>query len=106
MKRAILVGLVAFNGCTPAPDAHCEVIDRLSRQDAKADADAALARGDNRLLMLGGFSGSIPGGQSLPNHRTRLLDGTSDTTTDAGRRERHAAETYAKKYNAVIAKRS
>ncbi len=106
MKRAILVGLVALSGCTSTPGARCEVIDRLSHQDAETDAEAAFARGDNRLLMVGGLSGSVPNGQSTSNHRTRLLDGTSDTTTDACRRERHTAEAYAAKYNAVIAKRS
>lgn len=73
-------------------------------RDPVADARAALTEGDDHLLMLGGFVGSVPGVEEPKGYRTRMIDGTSDTTTEACRRERRVAEAYATRYNQTIAR--
>lgn len=73
-------------------------------RDAVADAQAALAKGDHRLLTLGGFVGSTPGAENAGANATDSveIEGTSDTTTDACRRLGNVAEAYATKYNQAI----
>ena len=72
-------------------------------RDAVADAREALAKGDRRLLMVGGFVGEVPGVPNPDAYPTRMMDGTSDTTTEACARQHSIAETYAAKYNETIA---
>lgn len=102
MKQAILLGLLAVAGCSSQAKVGCPALQALSHRDAAADAREALARGDYRLLMLGGFVGSVPGVTDPGKHTTRMLDGTSDTTSDACRRIAATAEAYAVKYNRAI----
>jgi len=61
-----------------------------------------LAKGDHHLLMLGGFVGEVPGVPNGDTYPTRMIDGTSDTTTEACRQQRNVAEAYATKYNQII----
>jgi hypothetical protein len=79
----------------------CPSIDRVQFADAHADALSAMRRGDNHLPMLGGYVGTVPGGEnsSLPN---LMMDGTSDTDTVACGRARPVAEQYARKYNETV----
>jgi hypothetical protein len=52
--------------------------------------------------MLGGFVGSIPGVSDPGTRPTRMIEGTSDTTTLECSQLRATAETYAAKYNQMI----
>lgn len=69
-----------------------------------ADARAALAKGDNHLLSLGGFVDTTLGADEEAANATNFveIEGTSDTTTDACRRLGNVAEAYATKYNQTI----
>jgi hypothetical protein len=83
----------------------CPGLERLKTADAAADANAAHARGDDHLIMLGGLVGSIPGASEsvisqLPHV---MLEETSDTTTEACDNLRPVAERYAPIYNSTIA---
>ena len=102
MKAAATVVLIALAGCTQQPDVRCPAIDMLAQRDAVADARAAFARGDHHLLMLGGFAGEVPGVSKAEAYPTRMIEGTSDTTTEACSRRRSVAEAYAAKYNQTI----
>jgi hypothetical protein len=102
MKRAFSVFLLAATGCRTEPDAACPAIDALAQRDAVADARAALAKGDHHLLMLGGFVGSLPGVQNAGSYPTRMMEGTSDTETEACAHRKSKAESYAAKYNRTI----
>ena len=102
MKRAALLSIAVLASCTPEPEAGCAAIERLAQRNAATDARAALAKGDRHLLMLGGFAGSVPGVPEPTAHPTRMMEGTSDTTTKACSRERAIAEAYAAKYNEII----
>ncbi len=102
MKETVLVAMIAVASSTSRPEVSCPAIETLEHRDAAADARAALAREDNHLLMLGGFVGSVPGMSDPGDHPTRMMDGTSDTTTEACRRARPIAEVYAAKYNETI----
>ena len=69
------------------------------------DARTALGKGDHHLLMLGGLVGVVPGvpsGVAANATDAVEIEGTSDVTTDACRRLRGVAETYATKYNETI----
>ena len=76
----------------------CPAIDALRHADAHADALAAMKRGDNHLLMVGGFVGEIPGGESssLPHV---LMDGTADTVSEPCYKLEPFARRYARRYN-------
>jgi hypothetical protein len=97
--------MAALASCTSKPEATCPGIEALAHRDATADARAALARGDRHLLMLGGFVGVVPGVQDSTAYPTQMIEGTSDTTTEACRRQRATAETYATKYNQTVVHR-
>ncbi len=79
----------------------CESIEKLKSNDPAADAKAALARGDFHILMLGGYVGVAPGAENS-SLQTVMIEGTSDTTTEACLALRPAAEAYALQYNKVI----
>jgi len=100
LRHLVAVSAIGIlSACHPVE--RCPALEKLQRSDPVTDATAASARGDNRLLMLGGYVGTVPGaeGSNLPN---RLLDGTTDTETEACYRLRGFAEAYALKYNGVI----
>ncbi len=84
----------------------CPSLERLKAADATADAEAAHARGDNHLVMLGGYVGTVPGVSedlvSLLPHV--MLTETSDTTTEGCQELRSVAEGYASTYNMTIAR--
>lgn len=106
MTRMAFILLVALGGCSPQPEPGCPPIEKLARRDAAADARAALARGDRRLLMLNGpFGASGPPGVTSPNLRldqVRIMEGTSNNPSDACDRLRATAEAYATRYNQAI----
>jgi hypothetical protein len=102
VKRAALVGIAALAACTSKPEATCPSIEALAHRDAIADARAALAQGDRHLLMLGGFAGVVPGVRDSNAYSTQMIEGTSDTTTEACRRLGRTAEAYATKYNQTV----
>jgi hypothetical protein len=62
---------------------------------------AATARGDRHVLMLGGFVGTIPGGDAT-GHPQVVVPGTEDYSTLACQRLRPRAEAYAQAYNAQV----
>lgn len=84
----------------------CPSLERLKTSDAVVDAGAAHARGDDHLVMLGGFVGTVPGvSESLSNRLPKImLEGTTDTDTEGCRKLRHVAERYASTYNIAIAR--
>jgi hypothetical protein len=98
MLFALLVGLA---GCQKEA---CPELTKLGRANPVADAEAAILRGDRRLLMLGGYVGVIPGaeGTSAP---TRMLEGTGDANTSACDAMRPVAEKYALAYNRALLQR-
>jgi hypothetical protein len=75
----------------------------LEGHDPRDDAAKAFNAGDKRLLELGGYAPVVPGAESPyrfpPGTTFRMLEGTSDTTTEACYAIRHEAEAYAKSYN-------
>lgn len=81
--------------------AACPSLDRLRLADARGDAVAAMGRGDRHLIMLGGYVGTIPGGEA-GNLPTELLAGTGDDATTACAALRSSAESYALRYNKTV----
>ena len=102
MKRLALVCALILISCEPKHRASCPGIEKLAHRNPVADARTASAKGDRHLLMLGGFVGTTPGVQNANGYPTRMMEGTSDTATDACRRQGIIAETYATKYNETI----
>jgi hypothetical protein len=102
VKRAALICAAVLTGCTAKPEAGCPTIEKLAHRNAAADARAALAKGDRHLLMLGGFVGSVPGVENADGYPTQMIEGTSDTKTEACARLGATAEIYAAKYNQSI----
>jgi hypothetical protein len=84
-----------------AEASRCPGLEKLKSADPVADATTALAHGDHHLLMLGGYAGTVPGGEgtALP---TEMIKGTSDVTTMACVELRWVAEAYARRYNATV----
>jgi hypothetical protein len=104
MRRfAPLLCIAVLSTCSPKEQASCPELANIVERDPAMDARAALARSDNRLLMLGGLVGTIPGVTNAGNHSTRMLEGTSDTETEACRKLRPKAKDHAARYNAIIA---
>jgi len=100
MRRSCVVAILISNSVSGCFDADtCPSL--VERSDPISDAAAAIKQGDNSLLMLGGYVGTIPGaeGSSLP---TKFVEGTTDYETEACYRLRPAAEAYALNYNATI----
>jgi hypothetical protein len=101
--------------CSKAPDAlvtnaapqskgHCPTLERLSHADPAADAQAAVSRRDCHLLMLGGYVGTVPGGEmSFRREQAEMMPDTGDVVTnDACPALRPVAERYALKYNETV----
>jgi hypothetical protein len=108
-------------GChhdTKDPLAACRPLIDLPHHNPVADADAAFARNDARVLMLGGYASSAPGVDSfgvvtkasdiakLAPYSAgahfiigRLLPGTTDYETRACRAVRRASVPYVVAYN-------
>jgi hypothetical protein len=103
MKPAILLCFATLTSCTFESEPGCLAIEQLAHRDAATDARAAVTRGYRRLLMLGGYTGLVPGVSEPYGSPTQMMDGTSDTTTEACYRQRPIAEAYASKYNQTIA---
>lgn len=81
----------------------------LGDRDPQEDAVKAFRSGDKRLLELGGYAPTLPGAESPdgtyhvpPGTTFRMLDGTSDTTTEACYAVKKLAETYARAYNTKL----
>lgn len=102
MNVAVVVTFIALASCTQQSNVGCPSIELLTKRDAAADARAALAEDDHRLLVLGGFVGEVPGVPNADAQPTRMIEGTSDATTEACRGQRDVAEVYATKYNRTI----
>jgi hypothetical protein len=121
---ADLAGLLVLGTATGCrrhradPLADCRALIDLPHRDPATDADAAFARHDVRVLMLGGFSASAPGVDYYPVALSakeigkvdrfnagrpyiggRLLPGTSDTETEACSALRPGARHYVIAYN-------
>ena len=81
----------------------CPAISALDGHDPQEDAAKAFNAGDKRLLELGGLAPEAPGAKSpyrfAPGTTFRMLEGTSDMTTESCYAIRHKAEAYAKLYN-------
>lgn len=92
---ALSIGLMS---CSNSKANECPELASLVTRNAVQDATSAFAKGDYRLLSIGGFVGTTPGVEevTLP---TRELPGTGDMATEACRRYRKAAVTYAASYN-------
>jgi hypothetical protein len=103
MRKVILLSLIVA-GCAPRVDDGCPAVSNLVNRDAVADARAALAKGDRKLLMLGGYVGEVPGVPNVRDHPTEMMEGTSDTETEAcmNPRLRDVAAAYASKYNRTV----
>lgn len=99
--KLILLLLIMLGGLSGCQQEACPALAKLARADPIADAQAASARADHRLLILGGYVGVVPGaeGTSAP---TRMLAGTSDVNTDECERMRPVAHRYAHAYYAAI----
>jgi hypothetical protein len=102
MRRPLVLAVLAnavLAGCHPLDN--CPSLEKLRQADPVSDAKTASFRGDNYLLMLGGYVGTIPGveGSGLP---AKLIEGTTDYETEACRRLRPLVEAYAAKYNATM----
>jgi len=99
-----LTGVAFLTAChrSPQPEG-CPAISLLDGHDPQEDAAKAFNVGDKRLLELGGLAPVVPGAESSyrfpPGTTFRILEGTSDTTTEACYAIRHKAEGYAKSYN-------
>ena len=65
------------------------------------DAQQAFAAGDHRLLSIGGFVGTTPGGGS-EDMPSREMPGTSDTASAACRAHSADAVMYATSYNKTM----
>jgi hypothetical protein len=102
MSRFTIAVLASSALAACCPQAGCPSLDQLGQADPASDARAASSRGDDSLLMLGGYVGTIPGYEGKQSPLTRLMEGTSDQETDVCRRLRPLAEIYARKYNATI----
>jgi hypothetical protein len=102
VKQSLFLGIAALASCTSKPELTCPSIEALAHRDAVADARAAVARGDRHLLMLGGFVGVVPGVADPGAYPTRMIEGTSDSTTETCSRLRRTAEAYATKYNQTV----
>ncbi len=100
LRNVVTVAALAFTlACQKPP---CPPLARLERADPIADARSAASRGDHRLLMLGGVVGTAPGSDGGASGRTKFLEGTSDTETEACARMRPVAERYALAYNMTM----
>jgi hypothetical protein len=102
MNRPILVCVAALSSCTSKPDAGCPAIERLAHSDAAVDARTALEKGDQHLLMLGGFVGEVPGVSNPGSFPTQMMESTSDVESEDCSRLRTTAVAYAIKYNRII----
>ena len=106
MRRPVFLAslaLVWLSGCVPSSrgPAGCPQIEQLDPARAPQDALAALGKGDDHLLMLGGYAGVVPGGN--PDGRsTVLIAGTEDYGSEECRRMRDRAEVYAHSYNEQV----
>lgn len=107
VKRMSFILMAALGGCSSQHQTGCPVIEQLAHNDAAADARAALARGDRRLLVLNGaFGAMLPPGVTSTNLRldqVRIMEGTSNNPSKACDLLRGTAENYAIKYNRIIA---
>lgn len=103
------LGFVCLISCSVAPTAPDSKDGRteassLIVSSAEGDAEAALSRGDTRLLGLFGYAREVPGapeGTAYTSGRcqVRMIEGTSDD----GPRELNArAREYARRYNERI----
>jgi len=79
----------------------CPELESLLPEHAEVDARTAASRGDTRLLMIGGYVGTIPGAEDSSTP-TRLVEGTGDDQTAACRGLRSQAQKYALIYNRTM----
>lgn len=101
MKVMTVAALILLASCAHRKQAACPPIDQLAQRDARADATAAAERGDNRLVMVAGYVGELPGG--LEPSQVRVLEGTAVKTAICVKR-RPIAFRYARLYNRVMLK--
>ena len=104
MIRPIVAVAFAVAVAACGSKAQCPSLDRLGRADPVADARAAVSRRDCHLLMLGGYVGSVPGGElSLRAGQAQMIPDTGDVITNRDcPKLRPVAERYARKYNETV----
>jgi hypothetical protein len=114
--QSILVALIFFCGSSvvmgenKSSDAYMAVdqVAKLNPDTAEADAQAAIGRGDRRLLAVYGFTVEVPGAtEKVPvlreKYGLRILQGTGDAIKDPRDQALNKmARQYAKKYNQII----
>jgi hypothetical protein len=111
----ILVMLFAVSSVSandnPSDDMKAEQVSHLKVDTAQADAEAALVRGDTRLLAVYALTVEVPGtSESVSSLRQkyglRMLEGTGDAIKGShDRLMNENARNYAIKYNQVIISR-
>jgi hypothetical protein len=93
---------------TLADDMKAEQVAQLKIDTAEADAKAAMARGDMRLLAVYGFTVEVPGvvesvAAARQKYGLRMLEGTGDALkSPRDKITNEIARKYAAKYNAII----
>jgi hypothetical protein len=118
MKRALRGLLVALLFCgagivmsaDKTTDAYMAVdeVSKLKLDTAGADAEAAIARGDLRLLAVYGITLEVPGTTETPSklrekYGLRILEGTGDAITGPKDQALNKlARKYARTYNQTI----
>jgi hypothetical protein len=97
-----LTFLILLGACHASrPPQSCPQLDRMDMAQAKADARRAFARGDRRLLALGGIVPEKPAAEGL-RLPVRYLPATEDYTSEACGSARLRAKRYAEAYNTTM----
>ena len=101
----VFIGLAA---CGQGPESvHAEAdeltLSSVQMRDAERDANAALARGDTRLVGVVDYAREVPGAPSVSayenEHCVRMIEGTNDFENTAANKR---ALDYAERYNARV----
>ena len=96
-------------GETETPETYAAQIKRLESADVAAEVDAAMARGDKRLvgvMGIGLITPGVPDDYDGPDRGVRIIENTSDAIeNDEHMRLQDAAYRYAKQYNELLRQR-
>jgi len=93
-----LLALLGLAACGHKTVAGCPALEPLLKNDPGKDARAAFASGDKSLLMIGGYTGTIPGAEGS-KAMSRPLQGASETETPGCVALHDQAVRYATIYN-------
>ena len=99
-------GLIWYWNEFTMPPGNCSYLESLRTEDARADADRAIARHDPHLLGVYGYDLSVPAAETEAEqlgHQVRPIDCTSDAILSRKRaRLNSVATAYASIYNRRI----